>query len=146
MFGLSVHEKLRDEVMRACESERHVLYSAMLAYAKAAENLSEEEAEEEARIALDEYNAAIYRKLVTPQISNAVMRARATAVNRGFPEELLDHMREYGISAGLTFGFVYTAITNKSVDNPKITREISFLNHYQNQIVNEVLADLDALL
>jgi hypothetical protein len=62
----------------------------------------------------------------------------------GLPAEFdVDYLCDNGISAGAVFAFAYYALTGKPISGAEMFRNMSMLNHLQNDMMNSVLDKLE---
>ena len=77
----------------------------------------------------------------SPNLSDRFHIALLSPRIAGLPDEFTtEYLSAHGISAGVVFGLMYFAVTGKSVEI-KHFKTMSMLNHYQNDLMNEVLIE-----
>lgn len=149
MFGLSRRELLIRTVKNACVSalptyEERI--KGFIAKTETDSEMTDEEAEKIAnecrhvylsntyeiiRVELAEKRPLLLQKIGFAMISPSII---------GLPEEIdTDYLLKNGMSAGVVYAFLYYAMTNKCIKTAKDFRSISMLNHYQTQLMNDVL-------
>jgi hypothetical protein len=148
MFGLSKHEILINAIKNTCVNELPKYEAAIKTLIEKSNNpeIPQEKVSKSARYARCDYlNAvsdAIWNSFAvsSPSIHARYRLAMMSPRMTGLPEEFdLDYLCDNGISAGIVFALSYFAITNKTVSNTKMFKIMSMLNHYQTDLMNDIL-------
>ena len=153
MFGFSKQKILIAAIKNACNNELEVYENAVINFLKIYnENPEMQENEINALVlkARQNYLNAVCDRIwssfavSSPNIHTRFRLALMNPSVTGLPDEMdVDYFSENGISAGATFAFAYFALTDKRVDSTKMLHTMSTLNHYQNDLMNEILKKYD---
>ena len=143
MFGLSVKKTLARCVANACQNNRNVYKQAIVKNLDAivqAEN-DEEKQKKIFTEVRNEYLTKVFDDVVkamsisSPTIETRVRLAIMSPGLCGIPDRDIDD----GVMAGTVYAICYWAMKNKVAPSG----DCIALNHYQNDIMNEVLHEVD---
>lgn len=149
MFGISKREILMNAVKNACANKLPIYEDAIRSlvrkYGLDCDSYNAEAESEflEARInyfyeVCDSITDSL--SISSPnfftRFKMALMRPQITGLPKEFDTQ---YFCDNGIPAGMVFALAYFSLTNKSVDDPKLTRTISMISHYQNDLMTEAL-------
>jgi len=153
MFGFSKREILVKVIKNACANELACYDDGVKKFTEAYKTnpeMPEKQLDEFARVARCNYlNAvcdsvwnsfAVSSPSVHAQFRLALTNPQITGLASKFD---VDYLCKNGISAGVTFAFAYFALTGKSVATIKLSKTMSMLNHYQNDLMDSVLLKYD---
>ena len=153
MLGLSAPESLVRAVKNSCNNEIGTYKQGVQEFLDALkqnEDMVDEEKDKYIIAARKDYINAVCDsmfssfRISSPNIDERLRLAISSPQITGLPDEFsIEYMDDYGISAGAVFAFCYYAVTNKKVTTKKTIRTMSMLNHYQNELMNSVLAEFD---
>lgn len=153
MFGLSKQEIIIKVIKNACTAKIDSYRSGIkmiaefLSMPDARDDIPQEKISKLAETTRINYlNAvcdAVWESLSvsSPNLSDRFHIALLSPRIAGLPDEFTtEYLSAHGISAGVVFGLMYFAVTGKSVEI-KHFKTMSMLNHYQNDLMNEVLIE-----
>ncbi len=144
MFGLSIRKTLAQAIANACQNNRNVYKEAIKRNLSMLTDDSDEEQNELARVSREEYLTKVFDDVVkafnvsSPNIEQRVRLAIMNPEICGVPDRDIDN----GVMAGTVYAICYWAIKNKTAKSG----DCIALNHYQNDIMNEVLQELNTEL
>lgn len=146
MFGLSKKEVLVKAIKNACNNELQVYKTGAIKLASM--QSSDEDIDKMVAAIRREYLNSVFDAIwasfraSSPTIETKMRLAMMSPSITGLPEEFdIEYFDCNGISAGCTFAIAYYALTGKSISN-KEYKTCSMLNHYQNDLMQNVLVDL----
>ena len=153
MFGLSKQEIIIKVIKNACTAKIDSYRSGIkmiaeiLSMPDAKDDIPQEKISKLAETTRINYlNAvcdAVWESLSvsSPNLSDRFHIALLSPRIAGLPDEFTtEYLSTHGISAVVVFGLMYFAVTGKSVEI-KHFKTMSMLNHYQNDLMNEVLIE-----
>ena len=145
MFGLSFKKNLAKAIVAACQNNRNVYKDAILQNIDVLTNGDESEQTGVFSFVRNEYLTKVFDEVVnhidasnTTNISNRVRLAIMSPDLCGLEDEQIDN----GVMAGSVYAICYWAVTNKIAK----TGDCVALNHYQNDIMTEVIKEIQATL
>ena len=154
MFGFSKQKTLVTAIKNACDNELKIYEDAVVNFLKVYNkypNMSEDEVNTLVVKARRDYLNTVCDKIwnsfavSSPKIHTRFRLALMNPSMTGLPDEMnVDYFSRNGISAGAVFAFAYFALTDKRVDSTKMFHTMSTLNHYQDDLMNEVLKKYDS--
>lgn len=153
MFGLSTKERLVAAIKAICEKQSVVYEKEIISVLPQLEKLTSEEDIQEIMVpARSAYFNACFDMLsdtletISPVIFSKMRLCMLEPSISGVPENFsVEYLCKYGISAGVAFAFAFYAIKGKPINLLKDAKTLSFLNHYQNDIMNTILYKIDQL-
>lgn len=153
MFGLSKNEMLQNIIRNACHAKLSVFRASIqdvLINLKNEPQLSELEVQAQLTACRKEYLNAVCNTVIEAlSISDfsLLTRFNASVISpsiTGLSEEITtEYLDENGISAGSAYIMTCFAITGKPLTSPKAHRIASMLTHYQNDLMESVLIQLE---
>lgn len=150
MFGFSTRETLVRAIENACRNKIDVYKDCVREGLVNGSELSEEEILQHATTARIEYVNAVFNVMLESfQVSSPTIHARMKLVMwdpriTGIPDEFnIDYLADNGFPAGVTYAICYFAVTNKKILPSKDFQIMSRLNHYQSELMNDALVELD---
>ena len=151
MFGLSKRERLTKAVLNACIMQISIYEKAVKKFSDEWRNktdMTDEEMESKFIACRRAYCDAVFDLISKPfydslRLKTLLQFALWTPSAAGLPDEYTtDYFANYGISAGSAFAIAYFCLTGKPVKESDYSLLIS-LNHYQNQLMDTVLAEIN---
>lgn len=151
MFGLSKRERLTKAILNACIMQISIYEKTVKIYFNEQNNnadMTDEEAEAKSISCRRAYFDAVFDLICkpfhdSPRLKTLLQLALWTPSATGLPDEYTtDYFADYGISAGSAFAIAYFCLTGKPVKESDYSLLIS-LNHYQNQLMDTVLAEIN---
>lgn len=148
MFGLSSREVLIKAIKNACQNEAGVYRDGIKSFlSELSDNdISDEEMNSRASSARNDYLNAVFDVMLSsfrvssPVIEQRIRLAISCPQITGLPGDFnVEYFANSGISAGCAYAMCYFATTNKEI-TARDFKDCSMLNHYQNAIMDSILA------
>ena len=147
MFGLSIEERMVKKIKDACEKHIERYKKDMLILFKESNAMSEEEINNNIYSIQQKYYDAVAEEVIMQYVDTKIIKnyeqvkeIHTTQDLPGF--EGSAEIIKNAMTAGMVFLICYSGYTKKPVN----TRTASMLSHYQNDLINNALYEVDQMI
>ncbi len=150
MFGLFIKRNLIKAIKNACINEIGIYKSEVMDLLNEYCNDTDVPTSKLMHVKRNYFYAVFDAMWTTLRVSSPTVDARVrlalmAPTLTGLPAEFtVEYIGDNGISAGATFAICYYALSNQEINLFKEAKTLSMLNHFQNDLMNRALGEIEA--